>query len=105
MASSAPAATALGRNGPGYRTRPSSVWIEQASTWDLPSPPNSAGIVHPDRPSSPASSGMQPGVVARLAVQHAAQLGGGPLVGQERAQRLGLGSVILAEVDRVPRSP
>ena len=53
-ASSAPAARKLGRNGPGYRARPSSVWTTLASACDRPRPPNSAGIVSPARPSSPA---------------------------------------------------
>src|ERR1700722_6686430 len=45
---------------------------------------------------------MQPRVIARFAVQHAVQLGCGTLVGQDGAQRLRLGCVILVEVDRIP---
>src|SRR5215472_12651679 len=52
------------------------MWIAHASTWDLPSPPNSSGIVQPATPSSPARracrSGSKPGSVSS-AVRSSAQ--------------------------------
>ena len=101
MASSAPAATEAGRNGPGYRARPSSTWI---AGLDL-------GVAQPaellrDRTARQAQFARQPGVqvgsVAGLAVQRATQFSPRQLVGEDGAQGVMAGVLVFAEVNRVP---
>ena len=75
-ASRTPAASALGRNGPGYRAWPSSACTTPASACDNPRPPNSSGTVRPARPNSLASRACSPGwypgsapIIARRAAE------------------------------------